>query len=335
MAGTLLAVAPVAHPGGAETTLLRTLRELERRGWRATLATPGPGALADLAAAAGHEVVALPIGDIGPRQGARALLSYPRARRLAAQFDAVYLNGTVCGRLLPALGGVARTLLHIHDMVDRVPRIWRRADAVVAASQAVADRLEGLDPVVAYPPVDPDPPAVNPPWSPDGRPVAGYVGRIEPRKGVVDLVAAAPAIAAGGARVVLVGDDDYAIDASYLERVRASTDVEHYGFVEGAAGLMRELDVLVLPSHEEPGGTVLGEAMAVGTPVVATAVDGLPEVVGEGGGGLLVTPGDPTALAAAVLDVLARRDEMGAAAREWARRFHTPAHVDRIEPLLA
>ena len=84
---------------------------------------------------------------------------------------------------------------------------------------------------------------------------------------------------------------------------------------------MRHLDVLVLPSYEEPFGTVLAEAMAVGTPVVATRVDGLPEVVSDGVTGRLVAPGDPDAIATAVLEVLARASEMGTAAREHARRF--------------
>ena len=61
---------------------------------------------------------------------------------------------------------------------------------------------------------------------------------------------------------------------------------------------MRHLDVLVLPSHQEPFGTVLAEAMAVGTPVVATRVGGLAEVVQDGVTGRLVAPGDPAALAA-------------------------------------
>ena len=78
---------------------------------------------------------------------------------------------------------------------------------------------------------------------------------------------------------------------------------------------MRHLDVLVVPSREEPFGTVLAEAMAVGTPVVATRVGGLPEVVEDGETGVLVEPGDPAALAAGVLEVLDRRAEMGAAAR--------------------
>jgi hypothetical protein len=58
----------------------------------------------------------------------------------------VYLNGGVCARLLPALGhGAARLVLHVHDIADRVPPFWRRADVVLADSQAVANRLTGLD----------------------------------------------------------------------------------------------------------------------------------------------------------------------------------------------
>ena len=98
---------------------------------------------------------------------------------------------------------------------------------------------------------------------------------------------------------------------------------------------MRHLDVLVLPSHEEPFGTVLAEAMAVGTPVVATRVDGLAEVVDDGVTGRLVAPGDPAQLAAAVLDVLRDRERMGAAAREQARRFDASRYAERVERLLA
>jgi glycosyltransferase involved in cell wall biosynthesis len=80
---------------------------------------------------------------------------------------------------------------------------------------------------------------------------------------------------------------------------------------------------------------VLAEAMAVGTPVVASRVDGLPEVVEDGVSGRLVPPGEPDLLAAAVLEVLARRGEMGTAARERARRFFVEDYVDRVEALIA
>jgi glycosyltransferase involved in cell wall biosynthesis len=79
---------------------------------------------------------------------------------------------------------------------------------------------------------------------------------------------------------------------------------------------------------------VLAEAMAVGTPVVATRVGGLAEVVDDGVTGRLVAPGDPAALAAAVLEVLRGRDAMGAAARERARRFDGERYAAHVERLL-
>jgi glycosyltransferase involved in cell wall biosynthesis len=333
----LLAVAAVTHPGGAETTLLRLLTRLRARGWDVTLATPGDGPLRAAGESAADRCLSLPVGGLAAHAGARALASWPRARRLAGTADVVYLNGTVCGRLLPALAGArARRVLHVHDLVTRVPRIWRLADVVLAASGAVAERLGSMTSHVVYGPVDADPEAVTPPWTPNGAPIVGFVGRIEPRKGTLDLVRAAPAIRAGapGARVMVVGGDPYGSDPAYTAAVADSREVEHYGWVANAPGLMRHLDVLVLPSHEEPFGTVLAEAMAVGTPVVATRVGGLAEVVHDGVTGRLVAPGNPEALAAAVLEVLHDRDRMGTAARERARRFDSDRYAEHIERLL-
>ena len=337
----ILAVTSVSHPGGAETTLMRLLRGLSTRGWEVTVTAPGPGAVATDATASGFRFAILPLGGLRDGQGARAVLSWRRARGLAGSADVIYLNGGVCGRLLPALGRrdrhSQRVVLHIHDIVDRVPRFWRRADVVLAASGAVARRLSGLGAQVAYPPVDLDPPLASPPWQTAGGPVVGFVGRLEPRKGPLDLVRAAPLIKGGvpGTRVVVVGDDPYATDPGYTRAVIESPEIEHYPWVDNAPGLMRHLDVLVLPSYEEPFGTVLAEAMAVGTPVVATRVDGLPEVVADGVTGRLVAPGHPEALAAAVLEVLADRERMSAAARQHARQFATERYVDQVERLIA
>jgi glycosyltransferase involved in cell wall biosynthesis len=325
----LIAVCQADDPGGAELGLLRLARRLSARGWEITLTTPSGGSLAR----AGFAWMPLDVGGLGAGEGARAVASWPRARLLGRKFDVMYLNGTVAGRLLPALRGI-HTVLHVHDMVRRVPRHWHGASVVLADSQAVADQLHGLDAKVVYCPVELDPPEVAAPWGDGDGPVVGFVGRIEPRKGVLDLVQAAPAIRAGGARVVIVGDDPYDPDSRYLAQVRAATDVEHTGWIDDAAGLMHRLDVLVAPSHEEPFGTVLAEAMAVGTPVVATRVGGLAEVVADGVTGRLVEPGDPAALAAAVQEVLAHRDGMSAAAREHARQFGADAYADRVEALI-
>ena len=114
----------------------------------------------------------------------------------------------------------------------------------------------------------------------------------------------------------------------------SAPDVEHVPWVDNAAGLMGHLDVLVLPSRMEPFGTVLAEAMAAGTPVVASRVDGLPEVVDDGVTGLLVPPEDPEALADAVLQVLGDRERMGAAARERAKRWDADVYAERVGALI-
>jgi glycosyltransferase involved in cell wall biosynthesis len=338
MSRRLLAITPVDEPGGAEIHLLRLLAGLRPRGWEITLTTPGGGSLREAALEAGYGWAAVGLGGLTRGSGARALLSFKPVRRLARAANVVYLNGGVCGRLLPALpSGGARRILHLHDLVTRTPGFWRRADRVLADSGAVAARVPDLNAEVVYGPVDPDPPAVDAPWPAGTGPVIGFVGRIEPRKGPLDLVRAAPAIRRGApaARVVIVGDDPYGSDPAYTHAVTSSPEISHYPWSGNAPGLMRHLDVLVLPSYEEPFGTVLAEAMAVGTPVVATRVDGLPEVVEDGVSGRLVPPSAPGQLADAVLDVLGRRDEMSAAARERAARFFVGDYVDRVERLIS
>ena len=329
---------------------MRLLRGLSARDWQVTVTSPGGGRLADAALADGLGWQPLATGGIRRRRGlAAALAGWPAVRRLARDCDVVYLNGTVTGRLLPALVGVrALRVLDVNDMVERVPRFWRMADLVLADSEAVAARLVALDPglapVVVGLAVDLDPPAADDHWAGVEGPVIGFVGRFEPRKGVHDLLSAVPAIRAGvaarggtGVSVVLVGDEPFGTAPQYTRRLledAAALGVEHIRWHDNAAGLMRHMDVLVLPSSAEPFGTVLAEAMAVGTPVVATAVDGLPEVVDDGVTGRLVPPGDPRALAAAVLEVLSRREPMAAAARARALRWGADVYVERIERLL-
>jgi glycosyltransferase involved in cell wall biosynthesis len=327
----LLAVCQVDHPGGAEIGLLRLARRLRARGWDVELTLPGDGPLSE----EGYPWHQVDVGGLAAGAGARAVASWPRVRRLSRDFDVTYLNGTVAGRLLPGLRS-RRTVLHVHDMVHRVPRHWQGADVVLADSEAVAGRLEPLEAQVVYCPVELDPPHVDSPWPQLTGPVVGFVGRIEPRKGPLDLALAAPAIRAArpDVSVVIVGDDPYVSDPAYAATVRAAEEVEHIGWVDHAGGLMRHLDVLVAPSRSEPFGTVLSEAMAVGTPVVATNVDGLPEVVTDGVDGVLVEPGDVPGLAAAVLRVLDEAGPMAAAAKQAARRFGADDYADRVERLI-
>jgi glycosyltransferase involved in cell wall biosynthesis len=332
----LLAINAVAEPGGAEIGLLRLLERLPH--WDVTLTTPGPGALADRARELGARIERVKLGGLQRHRGARAVLAWGNVARLARRHDVVYCNGTVAARALPPAVGRARVVLHVHDLVDHLGKHWTKADVVLADSQAVADRLAPLAAEVVHCPVVLGvEPASEVPWPRGDGPVIGYVGRIEPRKGVLDLVRAAPAIRAlvPGSTIVVVGADTYGADREYGARVAANRDVEQYGWQPDAASLMSHLDVLVLPSYAEPFGTVLAEAMAAGTPVVATTVGGLPEVVTDGVDGVLVPPGRPDALAEGVARVMAERNLMSAAAAASASRFDANEYAARVETLIA
>lgn len=91
--------------------------------------------------------------------------------------------------------------------------------------------------------------------------------------------------------------------------------------------------ILVLPSRREYTGIVLLEAQALGTPVVATKVDAVPEIVRDGETGILVKPGDVNGLAKA-LETLLTNDEvwnkMSLKAKEWARNFTLNKAMDSL-----
>src|SRR5260221_14250479 len=99
MSRRLLAINPVDHPGGAETTLMRLLAGLSHHhGWTVEFTTPGQGPLRDQAIGVGYGWHALPVGGLARGAGRRAVVSWPRAWQLARPADVVYLNGPVCGR---------------------------------------------------------------------------------------------------------------------------------------------------------------------------------------------------------------------------------------------
>ncbi|GAB3959208.1 glycosyltransferase [Actinoallomurus acanthiterrae] len=154
-----------------------------------------------------------------------------------------------------------------------------------------------------------------------------------PRKGVLDLLDAVAALPDGSARLHLAGDED--ADPAYAAQVRqrlgepdlAGRVVRHGRLPkEEIARLYRDADVFVLPSLREPYGTVYGEAMAAGLPVVGWRAGNLPHLARDGREGLIVEPGDIPALTATLARLCADsglRDRLGAAARRRAEEFPT------------
>jgi glycosyltransferase involved in cell wall biosynthesis len=123
------------------------------------------------------------------------------------------------------------------------------------------------------------------------------------------------------ARLVIVGDGS----GDYADEVRNAPGVTCIGHVEDARALMPWFDVLAVPSYGEAFGTVAAEALAAGTPVVASRGGGIEEYVVPGRSGELVMPGDVEGLTAAIRRVLANAPALADAAREDAARFRTDA----------
>ncbi len=134
-----------------------------------------------------------------------------------------------------------------------------------------------------------------------------FVGRLASNKGLLPLLTAFGTLAAEEptAHLVLLGEDG-GMRPTVEERIRAAglaSRIHLVGHVDDdrwVAAAYREARLTVLPSEYEAFGLVLLESLAQGTPVVATRVGGIPEVVEDGRSGLLVPPNDPTALAEAL-----------------------------------
>ncbi len=114
----------------------------------------------------------------------------------------------------------------------------------------------------------------------------------------------------------------------------------HLGPVEPSElpALLSQASAFCLPTLREPFGMVLLDAMACAVPCVATRIEAIPEIVTEGETGLLVPPGDPVALAAALARLLSQPSlarEMGARGRERvAARFRWDDVAERLEQAL-
>jgi glycosyltransferase involved in cell wall biosynthesis len=167
-----------------------------------------------------------------------------------------------------------------------------------------------------------------------GAPVVAAVGRLEAQKGHAYLLAAWPAVRAQapGARLLVVGDGS--LRAALERQARAlgiADSVLFTGFRDDVPRLLEAADVLALPSLYEGLPLTAIEAAAMARPVVATAVDGTPEVVRHGATGLLVPPADPRALAEALATLLRDPDRaaaLGRRGRAWVlERFGLAAHV--------
>ena len=337
--------------GGGEIQLLRIIRGCVRAGWDVRVLCPPGADLGDRASAEGAHVQRVDMR----LHALPALIA--RVQALAADADIIegtgYLTGIVVrcaarrgARIInhvavqpfartpeggSALTRAVRRLVHAVTLA-RVDAFIAVSEAIVLALQATGvprDRitlvrrgtdLQALE-VAAASPL----PVMLPPG--DG-PLVGCVARLEPVKGVQHFVSAAVRLASArtDARFVVAGAGSQAQALAEQIPVGLRDRVVLLGDVRPVEPITAKLVVLVLPSIAEGLPGALFEAGALGVPVVATAVGGIPEVVVDGVTGILVPPQDPAALAdaiASLLDDPERARAMGEAGRQRVEQHFT------------
>jgi phosphatidyl-myo-inositol alpha-mannosyltransferase len=173
----------------------------------------------------------------------------------------------------------------------------------------------------------------------DGTPNVLFVGRHEPRKGLLDLLKAHRILrkTGSGSRLLIVGSGPQEREARRYVATRGLQEVEFLGRVSDAekAQLFKTVDVFASPATGgESFGIVLLEAMAAGTPIVCSDIHGYKGVVRRDREGLLVPPREPRELAVAIDRLLrdpALREQMGAAGQARAEEFSWPRVTAKVE----
>jgi glycosyltransferase involved in cell wall biosynthesis len=355
----LLFVLTSAVRGGVEEVALALLRRLDPGEFRLALAAPAPLLDAFAADLAGVRLDAEPLaGDGG--SGLGRLSRFMRRVRPDVVNPHLFRSTAVAAPLARWHGARVVETYHGREgwrrgfLPDRlVGRLVDRAIAVSEAARTFLIRDKGYPPAkVVVVPNGRDLSVFRPGAARDAvrkelgldraAPLVGVVGRLEPQKGHAYLLDAWPAVTRElpDARLLLVGDG--ALRQALQMRAHATgagDSVIFAGFRADVTRVLDALDVVCLPSLYEGMPLTAIEAAAMARPVVATAVDGTPEVVREGHTGRLVPPADPPALARALLDLLRDPDgarRMGQAGRDWAllhfdlnRQVAATAHVYR------
>lgn len=318
--------------GGIRAHVSALCSEQARRGMHVGIASPQPIPVGDTLCAY-HP---LPV----PAHAAAADLAVWRiAARIARDYDLVHAHGLRGAWIAGPAARRARVpfLFTAHNLAPAPSALVRALfgwalkghSAAIAVSAAVAASLSAyaIDRVQVIPGgIDADGLRAGADASraraafgiPEGAPLVAGAGRLAPEKGFATLIEASPRIAReGGAIVVIAGDGPLRERLDDLARSRGGA-ARLAGRMDRPGDLLAAADVVAAPSLQEGLGLVPIEAMALGKPVVASDVGGLAEVVEHGVTGLLTPPGDPGALADAVLSLLrdaAMREAMGEAGR--------------------
>lgn len=352
----ILVLITLAETGGAQTYVRSLLPALTAH-YDVTVAAWGPGPLRNAAEEAGARYVELEWvrRELHPWRDFRGLVELVRlCRRLRPQL--VHANSSKAGILGRVAAWIARVPVRVFTVhgwafkayrgipsqaylwADRAVRPLTTATICVSRTELEAGLRAGTcragRTVVIPNAVDAD--ALPPAALAGDPPRIVSVGRLKEPKTFTTLAHALALLEPGSFTAQIVGDGP---DRAEVEAL-APAGVALLGEREDVPRLLAEADVFVLSSASEGMPMSILEAMAAGLPVVASAVGGVPELLGDTG--VLVPSNDPAALAAALRTVLADRDvrvRLGVAARrrvqlEFSLERFREAHLELYERLL-
>ncbi len=291
------------------------------------------------------------------------LLGMPWAtmRRELAGADVVHSQGLI-GPVLPLLAAAVSeapvTVGTFHTYVEGgqhwgyrlakgyLNRVLARLDRRIAVSDACVDGLTGSFPGTydvipngvdceRFHPIEADG------ARPDGPPRILFVGRLEPRNALSDVIRAAAQVAASGRDFVVqvAGDGPTrAVNERLAKRLGIADRIEWLGLIHDDLPMRyREATLLAAPCTLASFGVILVEALASGTPIVCADNVGFRQVIRDGAPGRFVPMRDPEALAVAIGDVLddaALRRGWSAHGRQIAtERYDWPGVARRVEAL--
>jgi glycosyltransferase involved in cell wall biosynthesis len=357
--------------GGAEHSLLELIQGLDHERFEVHLACSMEGPLTDRARELGAEIHLVPMLFQGKLRKLWGLFrASMRLRKLirSAGIQLVHTNSLIagyCGIFAAKLCNIP-SIWHVRDISypDPAKKLCTQARRVIANSKATAESLDVPEQhenkvEVIYNGVAPrffeqaesgrevrEELQVN-----ADEKLVGIFGRLDPWKGHRDFLRASKRILSSHSNTtfVVVGDVLFAgtrtLQEGFRERLENYTreigvfgKVLFLGHRTDVPRLLAAMSVVVHPSAEpEPFGRVIAEAHAVGVPVVASALGGIPEIITHGVNGFLFTPGDTEELAECVCRLLGDEDlasELGRTGREMAEhRFTQGQHAAEMEAI--
>jgi L-malate glycosyltransferase len=267
----------------------------------------------------------------------------------------VHANSIRAGLLgcFARLIGGPSVIVHVHDVLPPGPLsrlvrslLLRRAAGLVGVSDFTrAAFVEGLHAAstpfpVIHNPLDIEGLIAQAPQRAEARsslelpaeaPILGIVGQITPWKSQHTVIKAMPKVleAFPNAQLLIVGEPRFVgpstryDNRAYRAELEATVDelglasaVHFLGHRDDVPVIMRALDLMLLPSLVEPLARVALEAMVLGTPILATIVGGLPEVIEEGRTGFLAPPRDVAAWTARIVELLGDQPQLAVIAEQ-------------------